>query len=130
MIEILKNRVFINGIECNNPIEIGYAMLEAAQNDTICIVENKLSLSIDKEKVLKKFSEYLKNNAFRVTWERNTLIELLTSMNNFTSSDFVKQGMALNVSYPTCYNFLQSCVEAEIICLTPKTYTFNENFNI
>lgn len=124
MLEIYNNRVFINGKETVNPELIGLALLDYAES----LPENKKAIDfaflVDRDEIVERFTKYLSDNAFRNTLERRNLIELLVTMNDFSAKDFVNEAMQLKASYPTCYNFLQVCVDAKILNVSPKNYKF------
>ena len=124
MLEIYNNRVFVNGKETINPEEIGFALLDYAENLPDNQPINDFDFLVDRNEIVERFAKYLSENAFRNTLERRNLIELLVTMNDFSAKEFVKAAMQLKASYPTCYNFLQVCVDAKILNVSPKTYRF------
>ncbi len=124
MIQIANGRIFIDGKETINPELIGYAFLDYAETNSQDKTITEFVFLIDKEVVKEKYFNYLKENAFRCTSERKVLLDLILEMNDFSSNEFVKKAMVLNVSYPTCYNFLQTCVDSDILSVNPKRYNF------
>lgn len=125
IIEILNGRVFLDGKETINPEHIGYAILDYAENSSDSGQSKSIDFLIDESEMIDKYNDFIKENTMRSTFERKALLELLAKMpNNFVSMDFVKKGTSLNIAYPTCYNFLNSAVDAGIIEMNPKTYSF------
>jgi len=125
IIEILNGRVFLDGKETINPELIGYAVLDYAENSSQSSQSKPIDFLIDESEMIDKYNDFIKENTMRSTFERKTLVELLAKMpNNFVSMEFVKKGTSLNIAYPTCYNFLNSAVDAGIIEMNPKTYSF------
>jgi hypothetical protein len=124
MLEISNNRVILNGKETINVEEIGYALLDYAENLPNNQNVTDFAFLVDRNDVVDRFTKYLSDNAFRNTLERRNLIELLVTMNDFSAKDFVNQAMQLKASYPTCYNFLTVCVDAKILSASPKNYKF------
>jgi hypothetical protein len=125
IIEILNGRIFLDGKETINPELIGYAVLDYAENSSHSSESKPIDFLIDESEMVDKYNDFIKENTMRSTFERKALLELLAKMpNNFVSMDFVKKGTSLNIAYPTCYNFLNSAVDAGIIEMNPKTYSF------
>lgn len=125
ILEISNGRVFIDGKETVNPEYIGYAILDYAESNTDVSSTTSLDFIVNESDLVEKYSSFIKENALRSTFERECLVKLLSKMkNNFVAKEFVKKGMETSVSYPTCYNFLNSAVDAGIIEMNPKTYSF------
>tara|TARA_R110002126_G_scaffold26344_2_gene89120 strand:- start:755 stop:1093 length:339 start_codon:yes stop_codon:yes gene_type:complete len=93
-VEIEKGRVFVGGKETIDPVLIGYAILDYAEN---CNVD----LSILKE----KYHKYIKDRNHRKTFERENLIDLIVSKNITTPQDLAAEAKKINISQATCYNF-------------------------
>lgn len=130
MIEIVNGRVYVDGVETIDPTLIGYAILDFAENNPQSKPIVDLSFLIDKQTIIDKYNQYLKDNSFRSTWERTLLIELICTMGKtFTSTDFIKEGMKSNINYTTCYNFLNVICDSDLIQLNPKTYSFVQSLN-
>lgn len=133
MINIVNGKFFVQNeegemIQTSNAELIGLAMLDLVEENPNKIYDLSPDFKINKALVIENYTKYVseKSNKLRMTWERKLLIEAICSMpNNFTPEDFVKEGMSLNVSYPTCYNFLKSVIDFGLITVSPKTYSFN-----
>lgn len=129
IITIKKGQILIDGQPTTDAEFIGFALLDFAEttnDDSIGIElrDKDVFVSINRLDVKEKYLNYIKTNGLRMTTERLWLLDLLITFDDFNSTEFVKAGMKLNVSYPTCYNFLESCVDAKIIYLKPKLYSF------
>lgn len=128
MIEICNGRVFVEGVETVDPTLIGYALLDFAENNDKSKIKIPTGILIDKSKLFEKYNLFKKQNNLRNTYERDILIKLLSEMDDeFTSIEFAKKGVCLNICHTTCYTFLRSIISSGIIEITQKTYSFDES---
>lgn len=93
MIEIVNGKVFVEGKETVDPLLIGYAVLDAAENAVI-----------DISSIKEKYLEYIKNKNFRKTQEREMLIDLMVSKNITNQIDLVKEAKKMFICQASCYN--------------------------
>lgn len=130
MIQIKKGKVFVEVepglmVETTNPELIGLAVLDFASD--YFLKPTRQLTSKEKEIIKESFFNYIKNQGLRTTLERKELINHAVENNNFTAIEFVKGATQLfkkRVSRPTCYNFLETLVESNILEIQPKKYTF------
>lgn len=117
MLQTQSGKVFIDGKETTDATLIGYAYLDQAE---------RLS---DNSNLSQKFESYLKENRFSFTNERKVLLDILLSMKAFDGVEFANKAMSSKcpVSHATCYNFLQLCIDAEIVNVAPKKYSLSSN---
>jgi len=119
MIEILNGCVFIDGIQTTNPELIGLAILDSIDNGSAEIPGTK-----NKTKSKDKYLIYLSQNKLSITRERKLLIDLFLGINDFEPIELIKKALEINITPATCYNFIQTCVDAEILEIQPKKYIF------
>lgn len=112
MIEIVNGRIFVEGKETVDPVLIGYAVLDLAENSII-------DLSTIKEKYL----SYIENKNHRKTQEREMLIDLMVSNNITNQQDLAKEANKIFISKASCYNLFSFLQKSGIIDL--KTKAFN-----
>ena len=93
-IEIKSGRVFVEGKETVDPVLIGYAVLDYAENS-----------NVDLSKIKEKYHAYIKERNHRKTFERETLIDLMVSKNITTAQDLTVEAKNIYISQATCYNF-------------------------
>jgi thiamine biosynthesis protein ThiC len=93
-IEIEKGRVFVEGKETVDPVLIGYAVLDYAEN-----------CNVDLSAIKEKYHAYIKERNHRKTYERETLIDLMVSKNITTAQDLAVEAKKIFISQATCYNF-------------------------
>lgn len=126
MIEIIDGQIFVDGKETNNPELIGYALIDFAKSEnTNLLVNNKSVLFKNKGvEVKNKYIKYLENNDMKFTHERKILIDLVSKTNNFDPIDLldIARESRIKIVPATCYNFLQTCVEADVLEIQPKKY--------
>jgi hypothetical protein len=128
MIQIIKGKVFLDGVQTINPELIGYAMLDFAEDNLNKTYNLDLENSLIKDVFIKKYDKYIQEKGLRKTYERSVLISLICEMpNNFKALDFVQKSMLMNISYATGYTFLKKLSENGFISLNERTYSFNIN---
>jgi len=103
-IEIEKGRVFLDGKETVDPVLIGYAVLDYAENS-----------AIDLSTLKQKYHEYIKDRKHRKTQERETLIDLIVLKNLTTPQDLAAEAKKINISQATCYNVFVFLKELGIV---------------
>lgn len=123
MIQIINDKVFVNGKETVNPELIGLAVLDFIDNDNSKITI-KTQSKLSKDDLRDKFFNHLKENNLRHTHERKTLIELAFTINPFEPTELVKRATDLRIAQASCYNFIQTCVDAGIVEIQPRKYFF------
>lgn len=106
-IEIEKGRVFVDGKETVDPVLIGYAVLDYAENP-----------HVDLSEIKEKYHTYIKNRKHRKTYERETLIDLMVSKNITTPQNLAIEAKKINISQATCYNFFGFLKESGIADFT------------
>jgi hypothetical protein len=123
MIQIINDKVFVNGKETVNPELIGLAVLDFIENRGI---KNPIQIQseLSQDELREKFFNHLKENNLRHTHERKTLIELAFTINPFKPTELVKRATELRIAQASCYNFIQMCVDAGILEIQPKKYIF------
>lgn len=95
-IEISNGRVFVQGKETVDPVLIGYAVLDYAENSHVDLSELK-----------ERYHRYIKNRKYRKTFERDTLIDLMASKNITTPQNLAIEAKKINISQATCYNLFE-----------------------
>jgi len=123
MIQIINDKVFVNGKETVNPELIGLAVLDLAENRNRIISLN-IPKKLSQDELRDKFFNHLKENNLRHTHERKTLIELAFTINPFEPTELVKRATDLRIAQASCYNFIQTCVDAGIVEIQPRKYFF------
>jgi len=123
MIRIENNQFYIKGVTTTNPELIGLAILDFIENDGKEIPVNKKAA---KNKALSKdkYFEYLSQNKLSITRERKLLIDLFLNIKDFEPINLIKKALNHKITPATCYNFIQTCVDAEILEIQPKKYIF------
>jgi len=123
MIKIENNQFYFNGIETTNPELIGLAILDFIDNGGTEIPEKK-NTAKNKEISKNKYFSYLSQNKLSITRERKLLIDLFLGINDFEPIELIKKALEIKITPATCYNFIQTCVDAEILEIQPKKYIF------
>lgn len=117
MLQTSGGKVFIEGKETTDATLIGYAYLDQAEK------------SADYSNISQKFESYLKENKLSYTNERKLLLDTLLTMKAFDGVEFTRKATTSKcpISHATCYNFLQLCVDAGIVMVSPKKYSLSSN---
>ena len=123
MIQIINDKVFVNGKETVNPELIGLAVLDLAENRN-GIISLNIPQRLSQDELREKFFNHLKENNLRHTHERKTLIELAFTINPFEPTELVKRATELRIAQASCYNFIQMCVDAGVVEIQPRKYFF------
>ncbi len=123
MITIIESKVFVNGKETVNPELIGLAVLDLAENRN-GIISLNIPQRLSQDELREKFFNHLKENNLRHTHERKTLIELAFTINPFKPTELVKRATDHRIAQASCYNFIQTCVDAGIVEIQPRKYFF------
>lgn len=92
-IEIEEGRVFIDGKETVDPVLIGYAVLDYAENS-----------NIDLQTIKEKYHAYIKCRNHRKTYEREALIDLIVLNKITTPQDLAIEAKKIHISQASCYN--------------------------
>ncbi|GIZ08362.1 hypothetical protein [Flavobacterium sp. UMI-01] len=92
-IEIDNGRIFLDGKETIDPVLIGYAVLDYAENSVV-----------DLSTLKQKYHDYIKTRNHRKTIEREMLIDLIISKNLTTPQKLAVEAKKINISQATCYN--------------------------
>ena len=108
---IQNGRVFVNGKETVDPVLIGYAVLDAAEN-TDAIITNRKEV----------IENYIKENKLRRTFERSVLTDLVCKMESFNSELLIENGLNKNIAKSSTYNFIKLLHEANIISKQESFY--------
>jgi len=124
MIEIVNGKIFIQGKETVDATLIGYALIDYAENQGNNLPINKKTAKERKVYLTDKYFAYLEMNKLSATKERTALIELLFDLKEPEPFELIKKAMDFRITSATCYNFIQTCVDAEIIDIQPKKYSF------
>lgn len=123
MIQIINDKVFVNGKETVNPELIGLAVLDLAESRK-GIISLNIPQKLSQDELRDKFFNHLKENNLRHTHERKTLIELAFTIDPFEPTELVKRATDLRIAQASCYNFIQTCVDAGIVEIQPRKYFF------
>ena len=109
-----NGRIFIDGKETVDPLMIGYSVLDALENGFDLSFFKK---SHQQDKITRKqiITDFMIKAEMRKTYERDVLIELVSSMDKFKSNDFIEKAKELNICRATAYNFINILVKAKII---------------
>lgn len=109
-----NGRIFIEGKETVDPLMIGYSVLDALENGFDLSFFKK---SHQQDKITRKqiITDFMIKAEMRKTYERDVLIELVSSMDKFKSNDFIEKAKELNICRATAYNFINILVKAKII---------------
>lgn len=110
-LSIQNGRVFVNGKETVDPVLIGYAVLDIAENSEN-IAENR------KETI----QDYIKRNKLRKTYERKILTDFVCKMDVFSSEILIQNGLKENISKSSTYNFINLLLDAKIISKQESFY--------
>lgn len=123
MVTIIENKIFVNGKETVNPELIGLAVLDFIENRGI---KNPIQIQseLSQDELREKFFNHLKENNLRYTHERKSLIELAFTINPFEPTELVKKAIDHRIAQASCYNFIQTCVDAGILEIQPRKYFF------
>lgn len=108
-IQIENGRVFLDGKETVDPVLIGYAVLDYAEN-----------LNIELSTLKQKYHDYIKDRKHRKTIERETLIDLIVNKNLITPQELYIEAKKINISQATCYNVFSFLKEAGIADFSTK----------
>lgn len=108
-IEIANGRVFLDGKETVDPVMIGYAVLDYAEN-----TNNDLAT------LRERYHEYIKTRNHRKTFERESLIEIMVDKNIINPQDLAVEAKKMNISQATCYNFFSFLKETGIADFSNK----------
>lgn len=123
MIKIENNQFYINGFKTIDPELIGYAILDFIENGGKEIPKNKTTAK-NKTASKEKYFDYLRENKLSITRERKLLIDLFLNIKDFEPMELIKKALKHKITPATCYNFIQTCVDAEILEIQPKKYIF------
>lgn len=123
MIKIENNQFYINGFKTVDPELIGYAILDFIENGGKDIPTNKKTA---KNKAISKdkYFDYLRENKMSITRERKLLIDMFLDIKHFEPIELIKKALNHKITPATCYNFIQTCVDADILEIQPKKYIF------
>lgn len=120
---IEQGRIFIEGVETTDPNLIGYAIIDLVQDGKSIVVKDVESNKY-KNCIKDKYFKFLKSRNMSLTRERKILIGIVSEMNEFNPYDLFEKSIELetNISRPTIYNFLETCVDSEIAEIQPRSY--------
>lgn len=132
MIETSNGKIYIKDgegimIESTNAELIGLALLDYVSNGGKQIPIQNKSIEENEADLTKRYRQYLLDNKMTFTKERSLLLEVVLKTNDFEAHEFVRKATQLKTRIvpATCYNFLQTCVNADILTIQPKRYLFN-----
>ena len=108
-IEIEKGRVFVDGKETVDPVLIGYAVLDYAEN-----------CNVDLSTLKQKYHNFIKDRNHRKTFERETLIDLIVLKKLITPQELAIEAKKFNISQATCYNVFSFLKQAGIADFSNK----------
>jgi hypothetical protein len=114
MIEIKKNKVYVNGKKTTDPTLIGLAVLDS--------IENKDSLYNTMISRKDKIKLFMEEEQMRNTIERKCMIDIICSMVVFNSEDFIAKVERNQISRASAYNFISLLQQAGV--LTNKEHLF------
>lgn len=110
-LSIQNGRVFVNGKETVDPVLIGYAVLDSAEN-TDAIITNRKEV----------IENYIKANNLRKTYERKVLTDIVCKMESFSSETLIDNGLNERVAKSSTYNFIKLLHKANIISKQESFY--------
>lgn len=108
-------KILINGKETVDPLMIGYSILDAIENGFELRLVKESFFQNTKSERKKIINEIIVNPEKRRTEARDFMIELICSIDEFNTNDFILKAEENNISKATAYNFINLLVKNNII---------------
>ncbi|RKS00427.1 hypothetical protein [Flavobacterium sp. 102] len=124
-IEIINNRIFIEGKETIDPVLIGYAVLDAVENSTASQSKTMMLGELISQEIKAKYFSMVD----RKTMERELILDFVLKTKSFETIKKLKNGFDLvhkiRINHGTFYNTVNDLIEKGVLIKQPQVFEVN-----